>query len=206
MYAFQALCYACPQITNYLRSDIVEKELCVKRRASCEFVRRLKKYYHALIDGKELDMDDLNALVSKTPKKLQNCLQHTLKTMHAALEVSHNCSFITDVLSINEQNTVFFLYHEGESVPASMAVGTPPHCLLIFGDTITYHPFTMTINQTHEYRLLATFDSARCLYVDEGGWKEWDGNTTTACQYESVVCKSKSGAKCLSYVRVTDEK
>lgn len=175
----------------------MESELCARRRASCEFARGLKKYCHALIDGRGVEEEVISRLGgNKMPKKLTSGLQHTLKTLHAALEVSPNSSFIADCFAIDANKTVFVWYYDEESVPGSLTFERTPKCLMTV-TSASYYPFDVTVNQ-NEFRLHAVFNSQSTIYSDGDVWKEWDGHSTLEVPSDKA-CKIV-GLKALSYV------
>lgn len=144
-----------------------------------------------------MDEESFTKFASKTPKKMLSNLQHTLKTLHAALEISTNCSFITDCFSIDTKGTVFCLYHTDESVPPSLSLERNPYCLLVGGE-FNYFPFDVTVNDI-DYRLHAVFDTIRCIYFEDNTWKEWTGDRTTEVSSDAVY--KVAGTKALSYVK-----
>lgn len=198
MHAFQSLCYACPPLSNYLRSGLAEKDLCTRRRASCEFARTVQSYYHALVDGTP-DVDDkvLETLGRKLPKKLANGLQYTLKTLHTALEVATNSSFITDCFSFDKNGTVFIKHHDGDTISSqTLQLDRAPPCLLA-STAASFYPFDLSINDK-EFSLHAVFDANRCIYYQDS-WKEWDGVVTREVANREV-CRI-TGPKILSYIQ-----
>jgi len=159
----------------------------------------LKAFFHSIVDdGYEMDEEALAKFAKKTPKKMVSNLQYTLKTLHAALEQTLNCSFITECFSSDAKSTLFFLYYTEESVPSSIPLEKSPYCLLVVGD-FSYYPFDVTVNM-NDYRLHAVFDNAKCIYFEGDVWKEWNGDITTEVLCDNV-CKV-AGTKALSYVRV----